>query len=181
MVVKSATKKKLMDLGIPEEVAHLLAEDRKWEDTKSTAGSKDIRNLSFDHNTKDFVNVIRPAMNHYPFKNAPVENLMLWHGIIRAGFHDIKYAYPTLRPKLPEEAVFYTDLGHVMYLDTETNPLPEIKNRLKQYVEGSSIPNPPFDPTNEYRDIKSTRLRFEKAWSPLSLHHNSINYKVVLF
>ena len=187
MVVKSATKKKLMDMGIPEEVAHLLAEDRKWEDTdwheddwENAAGAKDIRNLSFDHNTKDFVNVIRPVMNHYPFKNAPVENLMLWHGIIRAGFNDLKYAYPTLRPELPEEAVFYTGVGHVMYLGGGSPPA-EIKNRLKQYVEGSSIPNPPFDPTNEYRNIESKRLRFEKAWSPVSLHHNSINYKVVLF
>jgi hypothetical protein len=30
MVVKSATKKKLMDLGIEEEHAHKLAENRKW-------------------------------------------------------------------------------------------------------------------------------------------------------
>jgi len=34
MVVKSANKKKLMDLGVPEEVAHLLADDRKWDDVK---------------------------------------------------------------------------------------------------------------------------------------------------
>ena len=34
MVVKSATKKKLMDMQIPEEYAHLLADDRKWDDVK---------------------------------------------------------------------------------------------------------------------------------------------------
>ena len=34
MVVKSATKKKLMDLGIQEEFAHRLADDRKWDDVK---------------------------------------------------------------------------------------------------------------------------------------------------
>ena len=34
MVVKSATKKKLTDLGIDEEHAHLLADDRKWDDVK---------------------------------------------------------------------------------------------------------------------------------------------------
>ena len=39
MVVKSATKKKLMDLGIAEEYAHRLADDRKWDDVKVlTAG-----------------------------------------------------------------------------------------------------------------------------------------------
>ena len=30
MVVKSATKKKLLDLGFSEAMAHLLADDRKW-------------------------------------------------------------------------------------------------------------------------------------------------------
>ena len=34
MVVKSATKKKLMDLGIEETFAHALADDRKWDDVK---------------------------------------------------------------------------------------------------------------------------------------------------
>ena len=34
MVVKSATKKKLMDLGVAEEYAHKLADDRKWDDVK---------------------------------------------------------------------------------------------------------------------------------------------------
>ena len=34
MVVKSATKKKLMDLGIAEYFAHTLANDRKWDDVK---------------------------------------------------------------------------------------------------------------------------------------------------
>ncbi len=34
MVVKSATKKKLMDLGIEEEYAHKLADDKKWDDVK---------------------------------------------------------------------------------------------------------------------------------------------------
>lgn len=32
MVVKSATKKKLMDRGMGEDVAHVLANDRKWDD-----------------------------------------------------------------------------------------------------------------------------------------------------
>jgi hypothetical protein len=31
MVVKSATKKKLMDKGVPEQYAHILADDRKWD------------------------------------------------------------------------------------------------------------------------------------------------------
>ena len=34
MVVKSATKKRLMDLGFPEYMAHTLADDRKWDEVK---------------------------------------------------------------------------------------------------------------------------------------------------
>jgi hypothetical protein len=39
MVVKSATKKKLMDLGCPEPLAHKWADDRKWHH---------IREMNFD-------------------------------------------------------------------------------------------------------------------------------------
>ena len=35
MVVKSATKKKLMDLGFNEPMAHTLADDRRWDDVKN--------------------------------------------------------------------------------------------------------------------------------------------------
>ncbi|MEC7688677.1 MAG: hypothetical protein VX514_06480, partial [Candidatus Thermoplasmatota archaeon] len=34
MTVKSATKKKLQDLGVQENYAHELADDRKWDDVK---------------------------------------------------------------------------------------------------------------------------------------------------
>ena len=34
MVVKSATKKKLMDMGVQEEFSHKLADDRRWDDVK---------------------------------------------------------------------------------------------------------------------------------------------------
>ena len=40
MVVKSATKKKLMDLGIEEEYAHKLADDKKWDDVKILTSSQ---------------------------------------------------------------------------------------------------------------------------------------------
>ena len=43
MVVKSATKKKLMDLGIEEEYAHKLADDRKWDDVKGLSQDKSLR------------------------------------------------------------------------------------------------------------------------------------------
>ena len=169
MVVKSATKKKLMDMGIPEEVAHLLSDDRKWADASGVQQWDTIRDL-MNQPHQEFVDIIRPVMNHYPFKNAPVENLMLWHGIIDEEFvnqHHIK----------PEEAVFYTGVGHVMYLGGGS-PVPAIKNRLKQYVEGSAIPE--YKKWND-ESLDSKRLRFQKAWSPVSLHHNSINYKMVWF
>ena len=40
MVVKSATKKKLMDMGIDEDYAHNLADDRKWDDVKVLDAAK---------------------------------------------------------------------------------------------------------------------------------------------
>ena len=43
MVVKSATKKKLMDLGIEEEYAHKLADDRKWDDVKGLLLGRSLR------------------------------------------------------------------------------------------------------------------------------------------
>ena len=160
MVVKSATKKKLMDMGIPEEVAHLLSDDRKWADASGVQQWDTIKDL-MNREYEQFVDIIRPVMNHYPFKNAPVENLMLWHGIIDEEFvnqHHIK----------PEEAVFYTGVGHVMYLGGGS-PVPAIKNRLKQYVEGFAIPDPTFE---------SKRLRFQQAWKPTYIEFpHSINYK----
>ena len=47
MVVKSATKKKLMDLGIAEKDAHLLADDRKWADVKELT-VKEIHAILFN-------------------------------------------------------------------------------------------------------------------------------------
>ena len=173
MVVKTATKKKLMDLGIPEEVAHLLSDDRMWAEGNpgypyrqpKWDTIKDLMNRPH----QEFVDIIRPVMNHYPFKNAPVENLMLWHGIIDEEFvnqHHIK----------PEEAVFYTGVGHVMYLGGGS-PVPAIKNRLKQYVEGSAIPE--YKKWND-ESLDSKRLRFQNAWKPWQLKSkfpHSINYK----
>jgi len=40
MVVKAATKKSLMDMGVPESVAHRLATDRKWDEVKDLTWAK---------------------------------------------------------------------------------------------------------------------------------------------
>ncbi len=57
MVVKSATKKKLMDLGVREEHAHLLAEERIWDEVKRLSffdigtiifGDKDLASANAD-------------------------------------------------------------------------------------------------------------------------------------
>ena len=154
MVVKSATKKKLMDLGIPEEVAHLLSEDRKWN---RNATNSSIKELIRDGTYEEFVNIIRPVMNHYPFKHAPVENLMLWYGIIDE-------ACGLKNPTPPESPVFYTGVGYVMYLDGGS-PNEGVEKRLKQYVVGFAIPDPTFD---------EKKLRFKKAWGQ-NLNYDSIN------
>ena len=48
MVVKSATKKKLMDLGIAEEFAPRLADDRKWDDVKVLTAGEIAQNCATD-------------------------------------------------------------------------------------------------------------------------------------
>ena len=40
MVVKSATKKRLMDIGVDEQSAHRLADNRKWDDVKELSVSE---------------------------------------------------------------------------------------------------------------------------------------------
>ena len=49
MVVKSATKKKLMDMDIPEEYAHQLADGRKWDDVKELAAGEIAKICGLSH------------------------------------------------------------------------------------------------------------------------------------
>ena len=49
MVVKSATKKKLMDRGVPEQYAHILADDRKWDQLRKM-GPQEIKDILTDAN-----------------------------------------------------------------------------------------------------------------------------------
>ena len=52
MVVKSATKKKLMDLGIAENFAHTLADDKKWDDVKILAAGEIAQLCETDSETR---------------------------------------------------------------------------------------------------------------------------------
>ena len=45
MTVKSATKKKLQDLGVQENYAHELADDRKWDDVKLLTPVRNCKDL----------------------------------------------------------------------------------------------------------------------------------------
>ena len=51
MVVKSATKKKLMDLGVAENFAHQLADDRKWDDVKTMSATDIAKACETDSET----------------------------------------------------------------------------------------------------------------------------------
>lgn len=51
MVVKSATKKKLQDMGVPEEYAHALADDRKWDDVKVLSSGEIAQVCGLDSET----------------------------------------------------------------------------------------------------------------------------------
>jgi hypothetical protein len=61
MVVKSATKKKLMDIGVNELDAHVLSDDRKWDDV-SALGSVEIAFIIQD---SPLVNNPNPAWRVY--------------------------------------------------------------------------------------------------------------------
>ena len=58
MVVKSATKKKLMDLGIADNYAHVLADDRKWDDVKILTSQQIAQICETDSETGDTVHAI---------------------------------------------------------------------------------------------------------------------------
>ena len=58
MVVKSATKKKLMDLGIEEEYAHKLADDKKWDDVKILSPGQIAQICGIDSGTSQRIHEI---------------------------------------------------------------------------------------------------------------------------
>ena len=62
MVVKSATKKKLMDLGVAEEYSHKLADDRKWDDVKVLTSGQIAQICGIDSGTaQDIFNVMEAS------------------------------------------------------------------------------------------------------------------------
>ena len=58
MVVKSATKKKLMDLGVEEEYAHKLADDKKWDDVKVLSTGEIAQICGIDSGTSQRIHEI---------------------------------------------------------------------------------------------------------------------------
>ena len=61
MVVKSATKKKLMDLGIAEEFSHKLADDRKWDDVKVLTSGQIAQICGIDSGTAQEIYTVMEA------------------------------------------------------------------------------------------------------------------------
>jgi len=61
VVVKSATKKKLMDLGIEEEYAHKLADDRKWDDVKGLSPGQIAQICGIDSGTSQKIHDVMAA------------------------------------------------------------------------------------------------------------------------
>ena len=69
MVVKSATKKKLHDLGLPTPIATALADDRKWDDLKSLTA-------------EEMYHIVWQYHHHNTALGNLLENMALWYGII---------------------------------------------------------------------------------------------------
>ena len=73
MVVKSATKKKLMDMLVPEEFAHKLADDRKWDDVKILTAQEIAQFCETDSDTAARIHgIISGAAS--PSRNATSDN-----------------------------------------------------------------------------------------------------------
>ena len=58
MVVKSATKKRLMELGVSEEYAHKLATDRNMTDIKSMSHDDVAATLGVSQDAEEFINTM---------------------------------------------------------------------------------------------------------------------------
>ena len=58
MVVKSATKKRLMELGVEEDLAHKLATDRNMDDIKKMAIEEVAQAVGLGKDDDRFVNVM---------------------------------------------------------------------------------------------------------------------------
>lgn len=58
MVVKSATKKKLMDLGFSDAIAHKLADDRKWEDIRDMSPDEIYEIIGNNYRDWDYVDKV---------------------------------------------------------------------------------------------------------------------------
>ena len=67
MVVKSATKKKLMDLGIAENYAHTLADDKKWDDVKILAAGEIAQLCETDSETAATVSYTHLTLPTTPY------------------------------------------------------------------------------------------------------------------
>jgi hypothetical protein len=80
MVVKSATKKKLMDLGIADNYAHTLADDRKWDDVKILTAQQIAQICETDSETGDTIHAIInsvPNIDDINGSMGPVTNVKL--------------------------------------------------------------------------------------------------------
>ena len=76
MVVKSASKKKLIDLGFTNSMAHLLANDRKWDDIK-------------DMGPNEIYEIIKSDLTGYsPWSD--VEKVALWRKLGRLEIKVVK-------------------------------------------------------------------------------------------
>lgn len=82
MVVKSATKKKLMDLGIADNYAHTLADDRKWDDVKVLTSQQIAQFCETDSETGDTIHAIivgatKKGQDQNSESTGPVTNVKL--------------------------------------------------------------------------------------------------------
>ena len=106
MVVKSATKKKLMDMLVPEEFAHKLADDRKWDDVKILTQQEIAQFCETDSDTATRIHgIISGAAN--PVKDPTGDNSATTSVRLRRGTRRRRTA------KTVQELEHYLSLIHI--------------------------------------------------------------------
>ncbi len=88
MVVKAATKKKLMDIGFPEVMAHFLADEMKWADWLALPLKG--KNSGFK---KQFYKRIKQGLNRLGEIDTYLENKELYRGDLETDKHIMTVAF----------------------------------------------------------------------------------------
>ena len=148
MVVKSATKKRLIELGVEEEAAHKLATDRNMADIKKMSPDEVASCLSVSKESDVHANVMRIIADQGSRRRAQKKSRKL---TIRAKAID---DYDR-----PEVSIRFNPLNHTMVPHQELLGAPNISSEEQFAVEAEELE--PWDLVREDPETGEQRLAKE--------------------